>query len=74
MFKTITTICEPLAETALMQPLVAILENAKDSTGEPITTEEIPRVTDQLLTWLLQHPDLETRIQEHLDNIRFKIQ
>ena len=56
-----------------IQPLVRVLEQAEDSTGTPITTEEILIVTDQLLEWLLKHPDLEARIQECLDDIRFKI-
>lgn len=68
-----TTTSKPLATDTSIQQLVRVLEKAKDSTGTPITTEEIPIVIDQLLEWLLKHPDLEARIQECLDDIRFKV-
>ncbi|MBM0745018.1 hypothetical protein JOY44_26215 (plasmid) [Phormidium sp. CLA17] len=68
-----TTTSKPLATDTSIQQLVRVLEKAKDSTGTPITTEEIPIITDQILDWLLKHPDLEARIQECLDDIRFKV-
>lgn len=64
---------KPLAVDVFLAQLIAVIQQAQDSEGRLITSEECSIVTYQTLEWVLRHPELQAQIQECLDDIRFKV-
>ena len=49
---------KPLAVDVFLAQLVAVIQQAQDSEGRLITSEECSIVTYQTLEWVLRHPEL----------------